>query len=69
MKRKLIVLIGLLGLTFSLYSQYNLDSAKARLYQINKVFDSARYLGFNVQFVYSTDTIYGKFLTLTMMIS
>jgi hypothetical protein len=61
MRRKLIILTGLLGLTLSLYSQYNLDSAKARLYRINKVFDNARYLGFDVQFVYSTDTIYGKF--------
>lgn len=38
-----------------------LDSAKAEMYRINKVFDSSAYLGFNVSMVYDTDTLFGKF--------
>lgn len=39
----------------------NLDSVKAELYKVNKIFDSSAYLGFDVSIVYSSDTIYGKF--------
>jgi hypothetical protein len=39
----------------------NLDSVKNELYKINKVFDSSQYLGFNVNILYSSDTIYGKY--------
>lgn len=39
----------------------NLDSAKAELYRINKVFDSSRYLAFDVSLIYDTDTLFGKF--------
>lgn len=39
----------------------NLDTVKARLYAVNKVFDSSRYLAFDVLFNYHTDTLFGKF--------
>lgn len=39
----------------------NLDSAKAELYRINTVFDSSRYLGFDISITYDTDTLFGRF--------
>src|SRR5258705_2253715 len=39
----------------------NLDSVKAELYKINKIFDSSYYLGFDVGIAYSSDTLYGRF--------
>ena len=39
----------------------NLDTVKAELYKVNKVFDSSRYLGFDVTVKYTSDTVYGKF--------
>lgn len=39
----------------------NLDSIKQELFKINKVFDSSRYLGFDVNIIYTSDTVYGKF--------
>src|SRR5688572_16226809 len=62
MKKNLLIVLFVLGLTGSIDGQYALDSAKAKLYQINKVFDSARYLGFDVHIAYNTDTLYGKFV-------
>lgn len=38
-----------------------LDSVKTELYRINKVYDSARYLGFAVGIQYSTDSLLGSF--------
>jgi hypothetical protein len=40
---------------------YNLDTIKASLYKVNKVFDSSRYMGFDVNLIYDTDTLFGKF--------
>lgn len=39
----------------------NLDSVKMELYKVNKVFDSSQYLGFDVNIVYSSDTLFGQF--------
>ena len=39
----------------------NLDSVRAELYKVNKVFDSSYYLGFDVNIVYSSDTLFGRF--------
>lgn len=40
---------------------FNLDSARSELYKINKVFDSSRYLGFDLNIRYTSDTAYGNF--------
>jgi hypothetical protein len=37
------------------------DSVKQALYKINKVFDSSRYLAFDVNIKYQSDTLLGKF--------
>ena len=61
---KKIAIILLLALTFQSHSHAQsplLDSARHELYRINNVFDSARYLGFDVNFTYSSDTTYGKY--------
>lgn len=39
----------------------SLDSVKTELYHVNKVFDSSRYLAFDVVYKISTDTSFGKF--------
>lgn len=39
----------------------NLDSIKQELYRINKIFDSSRYLGFDVHIRYSSDTAFGRY--------
>lgn len=39
----------------------NLDSVKQELYKINKVFDSASFLGFDVDIKYTSDTVYGRY--------
>jgi hypothetical protein len=61
MKKNIIIIVVMLCLVASGQAQYSLDSAKARLYEINKVFDSAVYLGFNVHIAYNSDTLYGRF--------
>lgn len=40
---------------------FNLDSARNELYKINKVFDSSRYLGFDLNIRYTSDTAYGNY--------
>ena len=59
--KRLIVSAWLVSTCILVNAQVDLDSAKTELYRINKVFDSSRYLGFDVHIEYSTDTIYGKF--------
>ena len=39
----------------------DLDSVKTILYEVNKVFDSSRYLAFDVQMLYRSDTSFGRF--------
>jgi hypothetical protein len=58
---KIVVTIALLGLILVVKSQPNLDSIKAELYRVNKVFDSSRFLGFDVSIKYESDTLFGKF--------
>ncbi len=48
-------------LSFLLYAQPNLDSVRQELYKVNQVFDSARYLGFDVDIVSSSDTLFGRY--------
>ncbi|MET0392033.1 MAG: hypothetical protein ABW019_02780 [Chitinophagaceae bacterium] len=59
--KRLIVTVWLASVCMVAAAQVDLDSAKAELYRINRVFDSSLYIGFNVHLVYSTDTIYGRY--------
>jgi hypothetical protein len=59
---KKIIIIALVMMTVQgLKSQSPLEQAKSELYNVNKVFDSSLYLGFDVAITYTSDTIYGKF--------
>ena len=62
-KRRFIILCIFFITAFNarVNSQSLLDSAKAELLKINKVFDSSRYTAFDVDILYSTDTVYGSF--------
>jgi hypothetical protein len=62
MRKNLLIITVVLAMAGSAQAQYSLDSAKAKLYKINKVFDSATYLGFDVHIAYNSDTLYGKFV-------
>jgi hypothetical protein len=61
MRKMFMAMISLLAAVSMIQAQVNLDTAKAELYKINKVFDSSRYVGFDINFIYSSDTVYGKF--------
>jgi hypothetical protein len=63
MRKVKLLLAGLfMIITGTLNAQLpNLDSVKAELYKVNRVFDSSQYLGFDVNIVYASDTLYGKF--------
>ena len=64
MKRiKMFLWIAFIVISPIVYAQSppNLDSVKAELYKVNKIFDSSSYLGFNVNIVYSSDTVFGRF--------
>jgi len=43
------------------FSQSLLDSVNNEIYRINKVFDSTKYMSFDVNILYYTDTVYGRF--------
>lgn len=58
--RKTTVLVAMFVLISSMASS-QLEYAKEELYNINKVFDSSYFLGFDVTMTYHSDTIYGKF--------
>jgi hypothetical protein len=60
--KKIIITTSSLLISCILFAQ--IDSLKLirnELLKINEVFDSSIYLGFNVNIVYSSDTVYGKF--------
>lgn len=60
--KKILIVIALVFAGNHLVAQPpNLDSIKLELYKINKLFDSSRYLGFDVHIRYSSDTAYGKY--------
>lgn len=63
MIKKLIILALILPLftTGAGAQTFNLDSAKNELYKINKVFDSSRYLGFDIAIKYTSDTAFGNY--------
>ena len=62
MKKIISIVMVTVFLSIAVYAQpSNLDSIKQELYKINKVFDSSRYLGFDVNIIYTSDTVYGKF--------
>ncbi|MDP4262202.1 MAG: hypothetical protein Q8941_06690 [Bacteroidota bacterium] len=61
MKRLLITTVSLVIACRIAAQAPNLDSVKTELYKVNKVFDSSIYLGFNVDIIYSSDTLYGKY--------
>ena len=45
----------------NVFSQSLLDSVNNEIYRINKVFDSTKYMSFDVNILYYTDTVYGRF--------
>lgn len=57
-----IILFSLLNFA-AMGQEANLDTVKAELYKVNKVFDSSRYFSFDVLFKSGTDTSFGKFET------
>lgn len=61
MKKLLIILCVLFTGGLAISQPPNLDSVKAALYKVNKVFDSTAYLGFDVTIRYNSDTLYGKY--------
>jgi len=63
-KIKIILTLSAVAIASVAFAQSpppNLDSVKAELYKVNKVFDSSYYLGFDVNIVYSSDTLFGRF--------
>ncbi|NCT73504.1 MAG: hypothetical protein GXC78_03160 [Chitinophagaceae bacterium] len=62
MRRTILILLGniLCGL-LATAQEPDLDSVKTELYKVNRVFDSSRYLAFDVVFRMNTDTSFGKF--------
>lgn len=60
---KWIIAISVLLLSSSpaFAQEADVDSVKMELYKLNRVFDSSRYLAFDVRFRYNTDTTFGKF--------
>jgi hypothetical protein len=59
--RTIQILLLLLLLSLGVNAQVSVEYASQRLSQINKIFDTAYFLRFNVQYIYSTDTVYGRF--------
>jgi len=60
--RKLIIAVSFLIVLNNTQAQpVNIDTVKSELFKINKVFDSSMYLGFKVDAVYSSDTLFGEF--------
>jgi hypothetical protein len=60
--KQIKIITGCLLISYMLAAQSpDLDSVKLELYKINKVFDSSRYLGFDVHIDYNSDTLFGKF--------
>ncbi len=61
LNKMIMVLSYCLTANFLYAQSYNIDTIKANLYKVNKVFDSSRYLGFDLKLVADTDTLFGKF--------
>lgn len=62
MKKLLIAILVISITTTGLQAQPpGLQQVKEEMYKINKVFDSSRYLGFDVSIRYTSDTVYGNF--------
>lgn len=60
MKKIFIALAGLM-ISFWSVAQPDIEDVKAELYKINKVFDSSRYLGFDLRIEYNSDTLFGRY--------
>lgn len=61
-KIKFIIAVCAVAIASVASAQPNiLDSVKTELYKVNKVFDSSYYLGFDVNIMYSSDTLFGRF--------
>jgi hypothetical protein len=55
--KKIILLVSIIALAQYTNAQSPLlDSAKNELYRVNKIFDSAQYIGFNLNIVYKSDS-------------
>jgi hypothetical protein len=61
MKQLIVAVICCLLLNSKVDAQVHIDTARSELYQLNSVFDSSAYIGFDVRVVYTTDTVRGKF--------
>lgn len=61
MKNVIIAIFFLLAIQAAKAQVVNLDTVKSELFKINKVFDSSQYLGFKVDAIYSSDTLFGQF--------
>lgn len=62
MKKSFIAIVIIVLTAAGLQAQPpSLQQVKDELYKINKVFDSSRYLGFDVNIYYTSDTIFGNF--------
>lgn len=59
--KKIFIAVCLIVLGHNLSAQPTLDSIKLELYRINRVFDSSNYLGFDLNIIYASDTVLGKF--------
>jgi hypothetical protein len=58
MKRSIQIIVMALLVPVFLKAQ---DGVSQKLYSVNRVFDSAYFLQFNIKFIYNSDTLYGKF--------
>lgn len=55
--KRIIILGCFIGFAFQIKAQTSiLDSAKNELYRINKIFDSAQYVGFDLNILYKSDS-------------
>lgn len=59
--KKILVMICFLAAQHWVQAQGNIEYAADKLVKINQVFDNAYFVQFNVKYIYSTDTLYGKF--------